>query len=456
MEFLEEAYADESEPQFLVIYGRRRVGKTELMKKFIEGKPHIYFLADERGDKSNLKEIQKLFSYYLEDNLFAKAEISDWAELFGEAVKRKGNEKLIIAIDEFPYLLKSNKGMASIFQKIWDEILPKKNVFLILTGSSISMMEKNVLGAKSPLYGRRTGQWRLKPLKLKHLHCFLPKYSLEDLIKTYAITDGIPQYLKKINPSLSFDENLKANVLKSGKFLHEETEILLREELREPSNYFNILKAISFGRNRFGEIASLTELDKSMVSKYLENLIKIHVIKKEFPATQKKETRNAHYIFCDNYFNFWFRFVYPNKSLIEEGRQKFLLTQISSDLNQYFSTIFEKTGQEALIETNKKQSPPFTFTKIGRWWHKDKEIDIVALNEKTKKILFCECKWKKNVNAEKILADLKEKSQFVQWNNEKRKEHFAVFAKSFKKKTKPKEKNVHLFDLNDLEKAFRK
>jgi AAA+ ATPase superfamily predicted ATPase len=236
---------------------------------------------------------------------------------------------------------------------------------------------------------------------------------------------------------------LTETIFSPGSVLYQEAEFLLRQELREQANYFNISKAISMGRTKYGEIVTFTELDRTLVSKYLNTLILLHVVKKEFPVTLKKETRNARYIFEDNYYNFWFRFVYPNKTLIEGGKIAELTEIINPDLNTHFSRIFEKVCREFLLD-----SSPIVFNKIGRWWHKDKEIDVVALNEKTKEILFVECKWKDNVDAERVLIDLKEKTKYVDWFNESRKEYFAVFGKSFSRKSS----NCLCFDLKDLKK----
>ncbi|MCK4429367.1 MAG: ATP-binding protein [Candidatus Aenigmarchaeota archaeon] len=446
--FLEELYK-ENKSNLVILYGRRRVGKTELMTHFIKNKPGIYFLADSRTDISNLKELQREMGNYLDNELFKKAKIEDWFELFTEFTKLE-KKKVIICIDEFPYLIDSNKAIPSVFQKIWDLILSKTNVFLILCGSSISMMEKHALNYKSPLYGRRTGQWKLQPMKFRHLSSFLSSYSKEDLVKVYSLTDGIPLYILELNQKLNFFDNLREKVFKPGRFLYQESEILLKQEFREPANYFSILNSIAYGRNKYGEICSFTNLDKSIVSKYLDNLNLLEIIKKEFPVTQKKEIRNAGYIFKDNYINFWFRFVYPNKSEIERGQN--ILKQIKKNFNSYLGFTFEKVCKEFLIEN--KSNLPFQFQKIGRWWHKDKEIDLVALNEEKKKILFVECKWKdlKEKKARKILEELKEKSKFVDWNLDNRKEFFGLVGKKVDSKTKKKlrEEGYLIWDLKDF------
>jgi len=447
MEFLERFYRKNG-AQMLVIYGRRRVGKTELIKQFVKDKPHVYFLADQRGDIQNLTELKGLVADYIKNPLLKKADIKDWIELFNEFSKSI-YKKTILVIDEFPALIESNKAIPSIFQKLWDTNLSKTAIILILTGSSIGMMETDVLGYQSPLYGRRTGQWMLEPLRFRDISEFFPGYDFQDIIKCYAALDGIPLYLLKFDKSLTFEDNIKQKIFTRGEYLYQEAEILLRQELREPANYFNILKAVSFGRQKFGEIARFSNIDHSLLSKYLDNLIKLKILKKEFPITENRETRNAHYIFSDNYYMFWFRYVYPNKSMIEEDMQEGLLKKIKDDTNIYYALIFENVCHQFLMEQNPKLLQE--FTKIGRWWHKDKEIDIVALNETKKEILFAECKWQANVNAENIFLELKEKAKHVDWNNNNREEHFAIFAKSFSKRAD----GCFLFDFKDMEKVFK-
>lgn len=448
LNFLEKNYKNAS--SLIIVYGRKRIGKTKLVLEFAKNKPSIYFLADERGDFENLKELQKVMAEYLEDNLFKKADIKDWVELFEEFSKRARNKPVVI-IDEFPYLVRSNKAIPSIFQKIWDTILSKRDVCLILLGSSISMMEDHTLSYNSPLYGRRSGQWKLLPLKFKHLRSFFPFYGVEDLIKVYSVTDGIPAYILRFDPELSFEENLKVHVFRQGEFLYSEAEFLLKQELREPANYFNILKAIASGKHKQGEIVNFTGLDKTLVSKYLQTLLRIHVIKKEFPVTVEKELRNAYYVFEDNYYNFWFRFVYPNKTLIESEVANRIFDTFKEDFGMYISTIFEKVCREMVYDLL-----PFTFTKTGRWWHKEMEIDIVAISEKTREILFAECKWKDKINAQKVCSKLVEKAAGVSWNNNSREEYMAVFAKSFSKKIQEFEgKKVYCFDLKDFERQIR-
>jgi len=443
LEWLRDQYKRGS--SFAVLYGRRRIGKTELVTRFSSNLPHIYFLAGEKPDAQNLKDLQGRMTLYLNDDVFDQINFNSWEGLFTEFMKRV-TEKIIITIDEFPYLIEKNRSIPSIFQKIWDENLKNKDIMLILLGSSIGMMETDVLGYRSPLYGRRTGQWKLEPFKFKELKLIYPHYDFEERLRFFSFTDGIPGYTQKTDPGKRAEWNIKNNIFKKGSYLYEEAEVLLRQELREPANYFQILQAIAEGNTRYGEICNRTDLDKSMVSQYLKNLINMHIVNREFPVTQKKESRNAIYRLSDNYYKFWFTFVYPNKSLIEEDKQAILMRLIFEKLRRHESFVFERVCKEMLWDLY-----PINFNRIGRWWHKDKEIDLVGLNEKTKEILFCECKWQERVNPKKVLENLKEKSVFVDWSKGKRKEYFCIIAKSFSKRID--EENVFLFDLGNLNSA---
>jgi len=440
LEWLEGLYREKA--SLAVIYGRRRVGKTELVKRFASGKPHVYFLATEKPDLQNMKDLQGQMALFLEEEVFNKIEFGSWEDLFVEFMK-KARGKIIIILDEFPYLIGKNKAIPSIFQKIWDLNLSKKEVCLILLGSSIGMMETHVLNYRSPLYGRRSGQWELKPLPFKNIKEFYPEHRFEDRLKFFGFTGGIAGYLKQINFSKSPEWNIANLVFKKGSYLYEEAETLLRQELREPSSYFQILQAISEGCTKYGEICNRTGFKTSKASQYIKNLINLRIVKKSFPVTQKKTSRYAIYRLSDNYYKFWFAFVYPNRSLIEDGKQAILLNVIQDKMKKHESFVFEEVCAEFLWKAY-----PVQFTNLGGWWEKDKEIDLVGINEKTKDILFVECKWSENVDADKILIGLKEKAGSVDWNKSARKEYFCVIAKSFIKK--PKTDNCFFFDLGDM------
>jgi len=437
----------EKHNSLLIIYGRRRVGKTELIKHFSKDKPHIYFLAGTKFDKENLVDLQNIMGDFLKDELFKRIEFRGWEELFKEFTKKI--ERPIIIIDEFPYLIEQNKAIPSIFQKIWDENLKNEELMLILCGSSIGMMETDVLGYKSPLYGRRTGQWKLEPFKFRALKQFFPNHSFNDRLQFYSLLDGIPAYLNKMDAEKNPTWNLKNRIFKKGEYLYEEAENLLRQEFRESRNYFSILQAIAEGNTKYGKICNRSGLSKSIISQYLKNLIDLHVVTKEFPVTQRKESRNACYLLSDNYYDFWFEFIYPNRSLIEEDKQETLMKNIHEKLQIHYSSVFEQVCREMIWDV----SPD--VNRVGRWWQKSEDIDIVGLNEKENTILFGECKWSKNRVDKKLLNDLKQKSEYVKWKIGKRTEKFILFSKSgFTEELKniAKEKtDLELYDIDQLE-----
>lgn len=456
---LEERYKTKN-AEFIVIYGKRRVGKTELIKKFFENKPHIYFLADKRSDNDQLKELANKIGEYFHDSFVSRNGFSDWISVF-EYLKEKlkerryENEKLIFAIDEFPYLVHSNKAIASLFQKGWDEYLKETNIFLILCGSSIGMMEKEALSYKSPLYGRRKGQMMIQPMKFAEMMQFFPKIGIEKGIIFYSILGGIPEYWKQFSENKSVIENIRENVIKRTAFLYNEVEFVLREELREPKNYFSIIKAISFGKTKLNEIVMETGIKRDIVSRYIETLEGLKIIRREVPVTERHplKSRKGIYVIDDNFFNFWFRFVYPNKGYIEEGRAEYVLNEkIKPYLNAFVGFCFERISREILIDLSIQGKLPFKGGEIGRWWNKDREIDIVVKNDKTSEILFCECKWRDNVNFD-VLQELKKKAEFVEWNKDKRKSYFMIFAKSFNRKFKEYlvSNNILCVDIKDIE-----
>ncbi len=442
---LERVY-NSKKSEFFIIYGRRRIGKTELIKKFIRNKNHFYYLAKKQNIDLERKEFQKKFSERF--NIYLKSD--NFEDLFKEILTKIDlRKKFIFIIDEFPYWIIKDGKITSQFQYLWDELLKEKNVFLILCGSYMSIMEKKVLGKESPLYGRRTGQLKIEPMKIKHLKDFLPKYKPEDLIKIYGAVGTVPFYLKEMDDSQNFLDNIKNTFFNKSNILNKEAEFLLREELREVNVYFNIIRTIIEGATRISEIAVKSRVDITNINKYLAVLVELKLIRRIKPITAPPKEKKYLYLLEDNYFRFWLSYVYPYGSEIEED-VNIPLKILEKDYCSYLGFIFEDFCQKVIrnLETGINKAG----MEIGKWWHKDKEIDIVALNKKTKEILFGECKWQRGVNAQTILNGLKEKAGYVDWHLNGRKEYYCIFAKSFEKKTK----EAYCFDLKDLEKQFLK
>ncbi|MCI4445676.1 MAG: ATP-binding protein [Candidatus Aminicenantes bacterium] len=414
--------------QLIVIYGRRRIGKTELIKHFIKDKPHIYFLAQQISEAENLKTLGKIVGEYFDDMILKEKGFDNWSTFF-EYLKKHVKERLIIAIDEFPYLAESNKGISSVFQAGWDEHLKELPIFLILCGSSMAMMEREVLSFKAPLYGRRTGQLRLKPFSFFEASEFFSGLSFEDRLLYYSVLGGNPSYLSRVNPKKSWEENIVSLILSPASPLYSEVEFLLHEELREPRNYFSILKAIALNKTRISEIVNETGFDKSILHKYLFVLEDLQLIQKEYPVTEKNplKSKKGLYRLQDQYFKFWFRYVLPNKSRLEEGREDLVLEIIRNDITSLVAENYEQVAREIL---SRDQTKIFSFDRLGRWWDRNEEIDLVALNEKEKKILLGEVKWSNKPVGLNILEELKRKSSLIDWERSKRKEYYCLFSKS--------------------------
>ena len=421
------------------------MGKTELIKEFMKSKEHVYFLATKKTEGDNLKDLQRQMGNHLEEDIFTDIDFDGWEDLFKEFIKRT-NKKIVITIDEFPYLIELNDAVPSIFQKIWDEYLKEKEVTLILCGSSIGMMETHVLEYKSPLYGRRTGQWKLKPFRFREMTEFFPEKDFKEKLRLYAFLDGIPQYLDIMDRNKDVDWNLKNKLMRKGTYLYEEAENLLVQEVRKPSNYLSILQAIAEGNTKFGEICNRTQMSKSKVSQYLKNLRELHIVEKEFPVTQNKESRNALYKLTDNYYDFWFEFIYPNQSMLEEGKIEQVLDIEKNNLLRHVSFVFEQVCREFLRPE---------WDEVGRWWRKGEEIDVVGLDKDKKRMILGECKWSKNKVGVDVFYDLKQKSEKVRWGGKKREEEYTLFSKSgFEEELHQMDEEVKLIDIEDLKQTL--
>ncbi len=427
LKFLNSKYG-QKKSNLIIVYGKRRVGKTELIKQFIKNKNGVYFLADRRTVKDQLRELSQLFALHFKDEFIARNSFSDWLDVF---IYLKDNVKddFVFVVDEFPYLIETDHSVNSIFQKGWDEYLKDIPIFMILSGSSIAMMESEVLGYNAPLYGRRSGQILVKPLTFSQSREFFQNDDFEKHLSFYTLTGGMPAYILEMSENLSIFTNLKNKILNKNEFLYNEVEFILREELREPRIYLSILKAISWGKTRASEIINETGIEKNILHKYLGVLEHLQLIEREIPITEDnpEKSKKGIYKIRDNFFNIWFQYVYPYKSNLEVGEYKEVLNKFNSGFQIICGYIFEQVSIE-IVKRYQKQI--FNFERIGRWWDNNVEIDIVGLNNESKKILFGECKWSNKPVGVNILEDLINKAKYVNWNNTVRKEYYVLLSKS--------------------------
>ncbi|KTG11373.1 ATPase [Haloprofundus marisrubri] len=411
---------------FVVVYGRRRVGKTELVKEFCNERPHIYFLAAQEAENRQREKFVEQIANYFDDRV---PRIDGWDDAFGYLAEKLHTEDLVVVIDEFPYLISENDSIPSYLQGFFDEHLQETDSMLILCGSSVSTMESEVLGHESPLYGRRTAQLDVQPFSFKQAREVIG-YDAVDAVRSYAITGGTPMYLTLFDYRQSLRENVQSQVLSPTAVLYNEPEFLLRTELRSPARYMSILEAIALGHTTPNEISGATGINSGPLSKYLQTLRRLRLIEREVPVTASgKKSKRSRYGVADEFLRFWFRYVEPNRSSIEEAPAIVYDGTIAPDLPTHVATTFESVCQEVVWEAIRRgEFEP--YSEVGRWWYKEDEIDIVGLAPNKDRILLAECKWTSEPVGDALVESLRAKAENVRWGQSDREERFALFSKS--------------------------
>ncbi|MEA1899178.1 MAG: ATP-binding protein [Thermodesulfobacteriota bacterium] len=435
--------------QLVILWGRRRVGKTYLLKEFCSQYPAIYFLATKSSKKDQLFQLSEAIAEFFNDSLLMIKPFSEWQQVF-VYLKEKNTQRFALIIDEFPYLISTDPAIPSIFQKGWDEYLVHNDkIVLILNGSSISMMENEVLGAASPLYGRRTGQWKIEPFNLIETAGFFPKANLIRLIEIYSVIGGIPYYAQFFDQKSDIEKNIRSRILKKGEVLYEEVDFLLKEEFKEPRSYFPIISAIASGSHKFGEIAGKTGMDKSNLTRYLAVLDQLHITYREVPVTEKypHKSKKGLYFIHDPFMNFWFRFVRPNLRHLEMEKIDFVWREkIAPEFDYYVSRYCEKIIADVLEKLT--GTLPFDYERLGRYWDRNVEIDIMAIDEKEKNVLLGEIKWQKKPTGIKILEELRKKAEKIKTLSVCRKYFLLISKSGFTQAVQEMAgENVLLFDL---------
>ncbi|MBQ4563227.1 MAG: ATP-binding protein [Lachnospiraceae bacterium] len=398
LKLLEEKYQSKG-GQLLIVYGRRRVGKTEMLRKFCENKEHVFYACAECPDE---KQLALFGERILHKGIPASkylTRFSDWQQAFESIAELPGDGKKLLVIDEFPYMVKNNASIPSVLQNLWDARLKDENVMIILCGSAMSFMEKEILAEKNPLYGRATGILKMREMDVYDAVKFLPNYSPLEKITAYAVLGGIPHYLKQFDDRLSIAENIQKNILTRGSILYSEVEFLMRQELRETSVYNAIIEAIALGNTKLNGIYQKTQIERSKLSAYLRNLMDLGIICREFSVDDGvKEQANVQrgiYQVTDNFFRFWYAFVFPNGSELESGDHAGVWKyEVEPELDRYVSLTFESVCRQFLRRENRRENLPFRYAKIGRWWNKTEELDILAVDRRGENYLIGECKYK--------------------------------------------------------------
>ncbi len=427
---LNELY-QQKEFQLFVLYGRRRVGKTTLLNEFCKDKKTIFYSAEQSNTKLNLEKFsERVFQYYKETTL---EPFSSWSNALTYIDRRQKEERLVLILDEFPYLVRKDMAVLSELQNLIDHQLKEGSLFVVLCGSYMGFMEKEVLGAKSPLFGRRTGQLHMKSFDYLTSSYFMGSFSAEEQLMFYGAFGGTPMYLSMIRNGESLEETIKNTFLKVTAYLYEEPLLLLRQEVNEPGIYSAVIEAIAGGATKCNEIAVKIGEESAKCLKYINTLCLLGILYKETPFGEKETSRKTIYGISDFMFRFWYRYVFPNRTLIETDASEVVWRRrIKPEYDHYMGIVFEKVCKDYLLRQNALGKLPVLFTSIGRWWGNSAsertqiEIDLIAKDGND--YLICECKWRNEKLDLTILRKLREKAD--EFSKIRGNTWFVLFSKS--------------------------
>lgn len=449
--------------ELFVLYGRRRVGKTELLLQFCKDKRSIYFLASQLKERDHLRQLTETARHVINDPLLQSIIFDDWESALIYFAQQAEEKRLVLVLDEFQYLCEDNAALPSLIQRFWDLHGKNSKLFLILCGSQISFMEREVLAERSPLYGRRTSQLQLMPLSYRDSGHFFPEYTAKEKLIAYGILGGIPAYLNRFAvhslnnsqdiPQEVFEQHIKNELLTPQGYLFDEVNFLLRMELREPKTYASVLHAIAGGATRLNEIAQRVNLSSTDTNKYLSVLQELALVKRETPVTERapQKSRKGLYKISDNYVKFWFRFVLPNRSLIESGNADLVYQQIiAPNLSHYMGSIFEDVCRQ-YINLYRGEKLEIAPKRIGGHWGAALEIDVLTENVDGSH-WFGECKWWEAPVGENVLNALIENATKVpeQWQRNPRYILFSVNGFTNALRQRAEKESVFLIEANDL------
>ena len=411
---LERAYGS-GRAELLVIYGRRRVGKTELLREFCRGKPHVFFVATLGSDAEQLAAFSTALWRQAQGAVPEGFTFPSWEAAFTFSAQLP--ERPLVVMDEFSYLVQANGAIPSLLQKAWDEALRSSRVMLVLSGSYVGLMEREVLAYRAPLYGRRTGGFVLQPLELPAAALFFPAYSAVQKLEAWSVLGGMPYYLESFTDSADLWSNIRETILGPRGLLYREPQLVLMEELREPRNYFSILRAIAQGNRRLSDIVRASGLGQATaVSRYLDVLQGLRLVVREVPATESQphKSKKGLYKLEDHFLRFWFRYVQPHQGALELGLvEQVLQRSVQPTFDQFVSFAFEEAARQYVARVVRSGQLPFLIERVGSYWDGNEEIDVVAADDVQGALLVGECKWWAAPVGLNVLAELKRKAALL-------------------------------------------
>jgi len=443
LERLTERY-ESDDAEMIVLYGRRRLGKSELVRQSIEDREDaVYYQSVESTAQNQLEDFVDAVTAAFPDLERVRR---DWETLLGAL----GERDAVVVIDEFPFLLEEDASLPSRIQRVWDTQLQETSMTLVLVGSSISVMEDKVLAGGSPLYGRRTATIDLEPLSIDDAASFFPDYDAETAVEAWSVYGGTPFYLQTVDPDETLAENIQGSILSENGLLHSEPEFLLRTELRQPNTYFSVLRALAHGRTTPNEIAGMSGVDSSSLSTYLQKLRRLRLVERHIPVTASPtSSKRGRYRLSAPLFRFWFRFVYGRQDSLRTLGDDAYDEIVAPDFADYVSPLFEALCQQKLPELLDRR-----YLGIGQWWHKEHELDVLGLTKEG--LVAGECKFTSNPVSEGVLRDLERTVEEVRWSKEPADAttQYVVFSRSgytddLKRRAEERDE-IRLFGLSDL------
>jgi AAA+ ATPase superfamily predicted ATPase len=403
--------------RMLILYGRRRIGKTRLVTHWIEtSKPRaLYWVAEPTSSKDQLRSFsQALFNF--ESNSLVPDDFSynTWNQAFEQVARIAKRERMSLILDEFTYLMALEQGIAGILQNVWDHHLQYSNIFLIISGSHVGMMERGILSYQAPLYGRATSRLLLQPLPFKATQGIFPKYRPDERVALYAIFGGVPAYWEQFDPGISLDRNIKENLLGDANLAQDEPRLLLQDFVSEIHNYAAILRAIAQGYRTPKDIASASGLNDKHISMYLSTLIGTGFVERRVPVTEQPSSRLGRHYITDPFLRFYYRFLSRRQSQLALGVDDQTLAEIKKHLVDFIGThTWEELCREWLLRATGQKILPFLPDQVGSIWNRQAQIDVAGVNFMEKTLILGECKWDRHSMDLDVLRKLIEKTDKV-------------------------------------------
>ncbi|MEW6363807.1 MAG: ATP-binding protein [Acidobacteriota bacterium] len=450
--FLESRYRRPG-AEFAVLYGRRRVGKTSLVYEWCRQRPHVYFFGARLSGAALLHEFSQALAGSLEG---APSVFADWTGALGALGELARQRRFVVVLDEYPYLADSVPGVSTVLQRAWDTTLQRTHLFLCLTGSTHSVMRREIFEAAAPLYRRHTWAYELLPMQPSDLRAFFPGYTPEQLIEAYSILGGMPRNLVVVDPQAGLMRNVAKELLSPAGSLFNEVRLLLHEDLKgEVDIYSRVLSAIAGGQHHRRDIAAATQLSLAAAQHYIGALQTSGLVEHRRPLTRlRDEDRQGTYHILDPFLRFWHRWVAQYQAMLEINRhQAETLSEIRNELSFIVAPVWESIARQHLLVASARGQIPFAVQEVGAWWSRDAQVDVIGVNRSERRVVFGEARWRSTAVTAKALGDLVEKGLlWLRGDTSRWDVHYAFFGRSFGRVQidRVDRDKVHLFTPEDV------